>query len=172
MTDHHKCDGCGALESDRRGFLRHAAALAASALIGLGASPRDAAAAPLGRIFGSREAPAGNVRYPMPAADGASIDTENAVILVRHQAAVYAFALSCPHQNTALRWLAEDHRFQCPKHKSQYQMDGTFISGRATRNMDRLPIRLDGPAVIVDIDHVFESDKDASAWGKAFVKAG
>ena len=172
MTGQDRCDGCGGLESDRRGFLRHAAGLAAGALIGLGASPGEAAASPLSRIFGRRNERGGEVRYPMPAADGASIDKENAVILVRHQAAVYAFALSCPHQNTVLHWIAEDRRFQCPKHKSLYQMDGTFISGRATRNMDRLPIRLDGTAVVVDIDHVFESDKDAAAWAKAFVKAG
>ena len=57
---------------------------------------------------------------------------------MRFQGVVYAFNLSCPHQNTALKWQPDDQRFQCPKHKSRYQPDGTFISGRATRGMDRL----------------------------------
>ena len=47
---------------------------------------------------------------------------------------------------------------------------GTFITGRATRNMDRLPIRLEGKNVLVDADHVFESDKDGAAWAKATIK--
>jgi Rieske Fe-S protein len=110
------------------------------------------------------------VRYPIPTADGATIDTDQQVILVRFKGVVYAFALSCPHQNTALKWLAEEGRFQCPKHKSKYQPDGTFISGRATRNMDRLPLRRDGASVVVDVDHVFESDKDPKEWAGALVR--
>lgn len=102
-------------------------------------------------------------------ADGVSIDKANEVILVRHGGSVYAFALSCPHQNTALRWNADEGRFQCPKHKSRYQPDGTFISGRATRNMDRLPIRREGGNVVVDVDRMFESDKDEAGWKAAVV---
>ena len=108
--------------------------------------------------------------YPIPATDGVTIDDKNEVILVRWQSQIYAFNLSCPHQNTALKWLAADGRFQCPKHKSRYQPDGTFISGRATRNMDRLPIKRDGSSVVVDVDHAFESDKDQAAWRAATVQ--
>lgn len=170
MTNEHECSGgCGGIEPDRREFLRRTTTAVAAALAGLGLSARESAAMPLLRIAGERFR-AKEVSYPVPAADGAHIDTENQVILVRHQGQVYAFALSCPHQNTALRWLDEEQRFQCPKHKSRYQPDGTFISGRATRNMDRLPIRLEGKNVLVDAEHVFESDKDGPAWAKAFVK--
>jgi Rieske Fe-S protein len=78
------------------------------------------------------------------------IDKANQVILVRWQNAVYAFALSCPHQNQALRWDAKETRFQCPKHKSKYQPDGTFISGRATRAMDRYAVRHEGDTIVVE----------------------
>ena len=44
-------------------------------------------------------------------------------------------ALSCPHQNNAVKWVAKDHCFQCTKHDSQYQPDGVYTSGRATRNL-------------------------------------
>jgi Rieske Fe-S protein len=131
---------------------------------------RAAVALPIGVVAGRRSLATGGVSYPLPTADGVLIDKPNEVILARHQGSVYAFALSCPHQNTALRWLAEEGRFQCPKHKSRYQPDGTFISGRATRNMDRLPIRRDGAMVVVDVDHVFESDKDQAAWSAAATK--
>ena len=107
--------------------------------------------------------------YPIPAADGVTIDRDSQVILVRSANTVFAFALSCPHQNTALRWNEHDHRFQCPKHKSKYQPDGTFISGRATRAMDRYAIKRDGANVVIDLATVYEQDKDAAGWGAAAI---
>jgi nitrite reductase/ring-hydroxylating ferredoxin subunit len=168
MHDRHtSCDGCSR-HSDRREFLLEAAGLATAALIAVGLSPSRAAALAVRTATGRRTG--GEVGYPIPAADGATIDKTNEVILVRHDGMVYAFALSCPHQNTALHWLDDEKLFQCPKHKSRYQPDGTFISGRATRNMDRLPIRSDGKEVFVNVDRVFESDTDAKGWAAAAVK--
>jgi len=102
---------------------------------------------------------------------GAETDRDNEVILVRYQNEVYAFNLSCPHQNTALRWNEDSMRFQCPKHHSQYQPDGEFITGRATRNMDRLAIRRDASnTIIVDPDTMYRSDEDAADWKAAVIK--
>jgi Rieske Fe-S protein len=111
----------------------------------------------------------GEVEYPVPASDGAIIDRQHDVIVVRAGDACFAFALSCPHQNTALKWLPADRRFQCPKHQSKYTPEGVFLSGRATRNMDRLPIRCAAGRLLVDVDRVYESDKDAAGWAAARV---
>jgi len=97
------------------------------------------------------------------------IDKENQVILVRWQNAAYAFNLSCPHQNTALRWDDADHRFQCPKHHSKYRPDGVFIEGRATRGMDRLAIQRQGSELVVDLDKMFKEDEDGAAWTAAVI---
>ena len=78
-------------------------------------------------------------------------------------------ALACPHQNTALRWEADDHLFQCPKHKSRYTPEGVFIEGRATRSMDRYPVKLAGSAIVVDIDRVIQEDMEKAAWQQAMV---
>jgi len=149
----------------RRDFLGRAAALSAAAwLAPWGLDP--------GRRLSFRRGdsgPRGEVSYPIPTTDGVTIDKSNQVILVRHDGMIYAFALSCPHQNTALRWQASEGRFQCPKHKSRYGPDGEFLSGRATRNMDRLPIRRAGATVVVNVDAVFESDHDPKAWADAEV---
>jgi len=110
-------------------------------------------------------------RYPVPATDGVSIDKDNEVIVARAGGKVFAFALACPHQNTALRWNADDHQFQCPKHKSRYRDDGTFIEGRATRNMDRLAIRRDGAVIVVDVDALIQEDEHPKEWAAAFVPA-
>lgn len=158
------CAGC----SGRRDFLRESVA-AAVALIGLsGVVPVQALSA-LTRA-GSAASVADGVRYPIPPADGVSIDNKNQVILCRSRSEVFAFALACPHQNTALRALPANAGFQCPRHKSRYQPDGTFVSGRATRNMDRLPITRESDVVVVNTTAAFESDTHAAQWAAAFVK--
>ncbi len=112
----------------------------------------------------------GVVKYPIPAADGVSIDSTNEVILCRSAGEVYAFALSCPHQSTALRPLPGAAGFHCTRHKSRYQPNGTFISGKATRNMDRLQISKNADAILVDVEIAFLSDEEPDKWAAAKVK--
>jgi Rieske Fe-S protein len=150
---------------DRRDFLQTAGCFA-GALAALGIS-RDALAAPV--VFVDSDQAGAEKSYPIPAADGISIDRAAQVILVRAAGHVYAFALSCPHQNAAVKWVAQHNQFECTKHDSHYTADGTHVSGRATRNMDRMPIRRDGDTVRVDTAHVFESDKDAAGWAAATI---
>ena len=160
------CDSCP-LQPPRRRFLgRMSAALAL--VFSAGLSSEALAGRPVTEVIGAAVG-ATEKRYPVPAADGVTIDADAQVILVRSQQSVYAFALACPHQNTALRWRADDQRFQCPKHESKYKPDGTFISGRATRNMDRLPIKRAGDAVIVDVDVAYKSDAQPAEWAAAKV---
>jgi nitrite reductase/ring-hydroxylating ferredoxin subunit len=160
---------CGRCElAERREFLRQAAVALAGLAVALGGAPARAAALPLqwGRATGR----SGDLlTYPVPGSDGAQIDHANQVILVRYQGKAFAFNLSCPHQNTALHWQSEDGIFQCPKHHSRYLPDGEFISGRATRGLDRLGIREDGTNLVVDTDQYYRQDRDAAAWNAAFV---
>ena len=79
------------------------------------------------------------------------------------------FALACPHENNAVKWVAEDHRFQCTKHDSRYQPDGVHTAGRATRNMDRFEVRRDGDSVVMDLHRWFQSDKDPAGWVAAAI---
>jgi nitrite reductase/ring-hydroxylating ferredoxin subunit len=164
-----ECGGCEL--ADRRRFLAQAAALVVGAMVGLGMNAERAVAMPLGFLSGIRSPNGKDVSFPIPAADGATIDRDNDLILARFQGKVYAFGLACPHQNTALRWLADEGRFQCPKHKSKYAPDGTFISGRATRSMDRYAVRKDGSNIVVNIDTLYEQDKQKPQWEAAFIAA-
>jgi nitrite reductase/ring-hydroxylating ferredoxin subunit len=159
------CEACP-LVSDRREFLRSAAAFALGALA-LSLPIRSATAKVVTSAIAGRKM----LSYQVPASDGAEIDRDNEVILVRYHNEVFAFNLSCPHQNTALRWNEDAARFQCPKHHSQYQPSGEFITGRATRNMDRLAIRRDANNnIVVDPDTMYQSDEDETAWNAAVIK--
>jgi Rieske Fe-S protein len=163
-----QCTGCAIAETSRRQFLRDAG-LAAAAALALVSAPSRLLAEPLRLI--AAKATGGTMRsFPIPATDSVSIDKENEIILVRWQSAVYAFALSCPHQNTALRWEEGNKQFQCPKHHSKYRPDGTFIEGRATRGMDRYAITKDASSISVDIDKIFEQEADEKEWTTAVVR--
>jgi nitrite reductase/ring-hydroxylating ferredoxin subunit len=160
------CAGCASVE--RREFLKDGALILAGIVASLGGLPGRAAALGV-RVAGPLARTGQDVTYPIPAADGAQIDRENDVILVRFQQRVYAFDLSCPHQNTALRWQPEDGQFQCPKHHSRYRPDGAFVSGRATRGMDRFGLRRDGANAVVDLSRLFRQDRNPVEWEAAVV---
>jgi nitrite reductase/ring-hydroxylating ferredoxin subunit len=152
--------------SDRREFLGKASCAVFAALMASGISGRDAMTFPVATAsaVGMQST---EILYPLPASDGVSVDRDNDVILIRSGNRVFAFALSCPHENTALRWQPQDNRFQCPLHKSRYQPDGTFVSGRATRNMDRFALRLQNGKIAVDISKRFRSDRQKAEWDAA-----
>lgn len=166
-----ECANCSALhrhEASRRAFVREMAGAVAGVVAFLGLPDRAEALAV--HFTGSSRTGGTDAIYPLPAADGVTIDKVREVILVRWQGAVYAFSLSCPHQKTALKWKENDGRFQCPKHKSRYEPNGTFISGRATRGMDRYAISLRNGDVIVNTAKVYHEDEDKAGWDAAVVK--
>jgi Rieske Fe-S protein len=168
MSDESDCTACPL--QDRRAFLR-GTALAAVAVAGL---PALARALETGALRVSA-IPASAVRgaarsYPIPAADGVQIDHDADLIVVRWEGAIYAFDLSCPHQNTALRWDEGSGHFRCPKHHSVYQPDGTYVSGRATRGMDRFAISRGGTSIEIDTDRSFRQDREPEAWNAAVIR--
>lgn len=167
VSDASSCEGC---TTSRREFLGRISlgALAAAVSLELGASGADAF--PITFAEGTQVA-ANQRSYPIPPTDGATIDKTDEVIVARVHQQVFAFNLACPHENTALRWRAEDVRFQCPRHGSKYQPDGTFISGRATRNMDRFAVQRSGDTLVVDLNRLFRSDQQPALWASAVVTA-
>jgi nitrite reductase/ring-hydroxylating ferredoxin subunit len=160
------CTGCS--RTSRRRFVGQLSAAALGAALTRELAMGDAEALPVIEVTGAQSNPDERT-YPLPAADGVTIDRDAQVIVARYQNRVYAFSLACPHENTALRWRQQDVRFQCPRHESKYQPDGTFISGRATRNMDRFAIRRAGDSIVVDLNQWFRSDQQAAQWSAAVV---
>ena len=157
------CAACG-----RRAFFRDTATALAAALVAVGVPRRRVLDLPVAFTH-ALDRRGSTVTYPVPPSDSVNIDHDNQAIVVRWQNVGYAFNLACPHQNTALEWDDADHRFQCPKHHSKYQPDGTFISGRATRAMDRLGIQLQATNLVVDLDAFYRQDKNPDQWKAAFV---
>jgi len=166
------CGACGVESeatgpaSNRREFL-HSAGCFGLVVAVLGVGSIRASALPLGTTEGAQDG--SERRYPIPPTDSVNIDRSAQLIVTRFENHVYVFSLSCPHQNNAVKWVPNNHRFQCTKHDSQYQPDGVHISGRATRNMDRYVIKRDGDSVVVDLHRWVQSDKDPGGWAAAAV---
>ena len=170
-TNHDKnecfeCRGGPAVEgsTNRRGFLQSAGCF--GTLVALfGVTSPEAWGLPVSVIAGEQNGD--ERRYPVPTTDGVNIDHAAQLIVTRFQGHVFVFSLSCPHQNNAVKWMPNDHRFQCTKHDSQYQPDGVHTAGRATRNLDRYVIRREGDTVVVDLHRWIQSDKDPAGWAAA-----
>jgi Rieske Fe-S protein len=163
MAD-RRCVGC---DRSRRIFLTRIPGAVLAAMVAGDAAAAEAMYV-VGEMTGIETGPSQKT-YPLPTADGVTIDKSAQVIVVRFQGKVIAFNLACPHENTALRWKPEAGRFQCSKHDSKYKPDGTFIGGRATRNMDRLSIARDGNNMVVDLTKLIKSDIQAAEWAAAMI---
>jgi len=161
------CDGCPA-GAPRRAFLRDASAAALGALAALAGVPARLLGLPVQFVSGFGPPP--DKVYSLPAADGVAIDKDESVIIARFENRVYAFSLACPHQNTALRWDDGARRFQCPRHRSRYRPDGTFIEGRATRGLDRFAARRVDDRIHVNLDMLYREDEQHAQWVAAFVQ--
>ena len=167
--DSKDCGSCFAAKTvRRREFLRDAAAAVTLALVAVGARPAEAFGLPVSVIRGHLAG--ADKQYPFPESDGVFIDKDEDVIVARSTGKVFAFSLACPHQNTAIRWDAGNSRFQCPKHKSRYRPDGTFIEGRATRGLDRFAVRREADRLLVNLDALYREDKESAQWALAFVE--
>ncbi len=129
----------------------------------------DAWALPVTEVSGTTQA--NERRYPIPTGDSINVDRSVQLILVRYQGQVFALSLVCPHQHAAVRWLDAAGRFECTKHHSKYDADGRYLSGRATRNLDRFPIRRDGASVLVNVSEVWQADDNPAQWAAAAVPA-
>lgn len=152
----------------RRLLLGRMSRAALAALVGVPLLPHSAGAVSVSEGGGTQTGPA-EWTYPVPGVDGVTIDRDAQIILVRFQQHAYAFNLACPHENTALRWRPQEGRFQCPRHESKYAPDGAFLSGRATRNMDRLAIHRSPRGLAVDANRLWRSDQQAAEWAAASV---
>jgi menaquinol-cytochrome c reductase iron-sulfur subunit len=65
---------------------------------------------------------------------------EKAVFVIPNQQPV--LSAICPHEGCEVVWEQQKNRFACPCHDSFFGIDGSRISGPASRGLDSLPTRV------------------------------
>ncbi len=90
----------------------------------------------------------GSVKEVFPEADGDPIPlNEGKFWLVRtEENQILALYRVCTHLGCLYNWQPSEHKFICPCHGTQYELDGTYITGPAPRSADRFIIELVDPA--------------------------
>jgi nitrite reductase/ring-hydroxylating ferredoxin subunit len=165
------CEGCPVATS-RRAFLREAALSAAAAIAALSVvNPASLFAEAVSEITPTSTPTAGLLErtYAIPATDSVSVDVGNDVILARWQNRVYAFSLKCPHKGARLEWRNSEKRVFCPKHKARFLADGSHVSGRGKRDLDRYEIHRTPDGIVVDLRRARRADTDPDAWARTVV---
>lgn len=86
----------------------------------------------------------GQVDEAFPEPDGSPIDhPEGKFWLSRsREGSILAIYKVCTHLGCLYNWQQQEHKFICPCHGSQFQLDGTYIQGPAPRSLDRFVVRL------------------------------
>ena len=166
FREEQACDGCPIVHS-RRAFLRDAAAAAAAAIAVLSIASPAMAFAESVREIEPTAARRLERTYAIPATDGVSIDAANSVLLARWEKRLYAFSLKCPHKGARLEWRSSEARVFCPKHKARFLADGSHVSGRGKRDLDRYALRRTDGGVVVDLGQLFRQDREPAAWQRA-----
>lgn len=68
---------------------------------------------------------------------------------------VLALYQVCTHLGCLPKWVATNHRFECPCHGSKYELSGLYIEGPAPRSLDRFVMTItyvDGTQVTTDAE--------------------
>jgi len=59
----------------------------------------------------------------------------------------------CPHLGCEVPWNADEGKFMCPCHGSQFAPDGSVLQGPAKRGMDTLPIKTEKEDLMVRYEY-------------------
>jgi menaquinol-cytochrome c reductase iron-sulfur subunit len=62
---------------------------------------------------------------------------------------VRAYSSVCPHLGCGIDWSEERKQFVCPCHDSYFSLDGKALTGPSPRDMDELPVAVQGEEVKV-----------------------
>ncbi|MDQ7029005.1 MAG: Rieske 2Fe-2S domain-containing protein [Ardenticatenia bacterium] len=72
-------------------------------------------------------------------------NSEGKFWLVHLPEGVLALYRVCTHLGCLYNWQEAENKFICPCHGSQFQKDGTYITGPAPRSLDRFVVRVIDP---------------------------
>lgn len=89
-------------------------------------------------------------------------DVAGSVWLVKRSSGeIIAFDPRCSHGLCSYGWLPDAGRFTCHCHDGQFALDGTVLSGKPTRPLMQLPVRVTGDVIEVDVPGDFDTPRES-----------
>lgn len=80
---------------------------------------------------------------------GGTLYKDGIIIARVSQTSFIALSQYCTHQGTTVQFEANNNRFHCPQHGSNYRTDGTVINGPAERALVKYNAELSGTSLRV-----------------------
>jgi Rieske Fe-S protein len=74
---------------------------------------------------------------------------------------IVAFDPRCTHALCSYAWSDEDDEFLCHCHDGAFAIDGRVLRGPPPRALDRLPLRLEGDVIEVDVPSGFRTPRES-----------
>ena len=70
-----------------------------------------------------------------------------------------ALSLACTHLGCSIHWNAEDKRFICPCHSSEFDMHGEVLNAPAPRPLDQYPVVIENGMIKVETTKPLKRNK-------------
>jgi Rieske Fe-S protein len=74
---------------------------------------------------------------------------------------IVAFDPRCTHALCSYVWSTEDSEFLCHCHDGAFAIDGRVLRGPPPRALDRLPLRIEGDVIEVDVPSGFQTPRES-----------
>jgi nitrite reductase/ring-hydroxylating ferredoxin subunit len=144
-------------ELNRREFV--AAAACTACLLGLGDFSHVLADEPSTQPGGGLDVGAKS-DYSKDGITTTWIGQPNRVIVIRHDGKIYASTSICPHRQVTINEAADHNSFECPRHHSEFDIEGKVTKGPAKKSLVRYGISVDANGhLIVDKSKKFSDDQ-------------
>jgi cytochrome b6-f complex iron-sulfur subunit len=98
---------------------------------------------------------------PFTLTEGSTTVAGSAWLVRQDNGDIVAFDSRCTHALCAYSWSAADGQFKCHCHDGAFALDGSVLHGPPPRALDRLPLRLVGNGIEVDVPSNFATPRES-----------
>lgn len=101
------------------------------------------------------------VEVPFTLVTGDSSIPASAWLVKSAAGEIVAFDPRCTHALCSYEWLATADHFKCHCHEGTFALDGKVLSGPPPHALDRLPLRVTGNAIELDVPSNFVTPRES-----------
>ena len=106
---------------------------------------------PIGKFLFFSDNPNQKVVLPLRnIKDGITYLKQNQTFIYKQDKQIKIFDAHCTHMGCILNFDTKQKNFNCPCHKSRFDIDGTKLKGPAKRNLDNIAFKIKNKTLIIN----------------------